>query len=146
MPISLSGSAGLQPEMMIGPPPPADTPPIQPNMTTFHTPLGPTDENNFQNWVKTSKVPFDPGPKADYDMRGYWKAMIANPTTVKQSMSDFDGKMHFPDTWKTPYHKTFSNESIYAPKDAPHWEGDRLIDKTGKVVADETPKAAKVAK
>lgn len=37
-------------------------------------------------------------------------------------------------------HKTFSNESKYATPDAPHWEGDRLIDKNGRVVADETPK------
>src|ERR1035438_684822 len=46
--------------------------------------------------------------------------------------------MHFPDTYKTPFHKTFSNESKYAPKDAPHWEEDKLVDKHGKVIADES--------
>jgi hypothetical protein len=106
---------------------------------SYKTALGPDDESNFQDWVKKSKVPFDPSPQSDYDMRGYYKAMVDNPSSVKQSKSDFDGTMHFPDTWKTPYHKTFSNESIYAPDDAPHWEDNRLIDKTGKLVADETP-------
>jgi hypothetical protein len=90
--------------------------------------------------VKAKKVPWQDTPTADYDMRGYWKSLVAGDPNAKQKKSDFDGKMHFPDTYKTPYHKTFSNESKYATSDAPHWEEDRLIDKDGGVVADETPK------
>jgi hypothetical protein len=106
----------------------------------YFTKLTPSEEENFQAWVKAKKVPWQDTPTADYDMRGYWKSLVAGDPNAKQKKSDFDGKMHFPDTYKTPYHKTFSNESKYATSDAPHWEEDRLIDKDGGVVADETPK------
>ena len=35
-----------------------------------------------------------------------------------------------------------SNESMYATPLAPHWEGDKLVDWRGNVIADETPQAA----
>jgi len=105
----------------------------------YQTRLTPQEETQFQGWVKKNKVPFDPSPQADYDMRGFWKGLTTGDPRAKTGISPYDGRMHFTDTWKTPYHKTFSNESIYAPPDAPHWEGDRLIDKNGNVVADETP-------
>jgi hypothetical protein len=109
----------------------------------YVTQLSPDDETQFQSWVKQNKVPFEnDSSTSDYDMRGYWKAMNSGDANAKQSLSGFDGTMHFPDTFKTPYHKTFSNESMYATPDAPHWEGDRLVGKDGNVVADETPKAA----
>jgi hypothetical protein len=104
------------------------------------TDLSPEQESKFQAWVKTNKIPFDPGPTSDYDMRGYYKDNVIGQGGVKTKVSAFDQRPHFPDTYKTPYHKTFSNESKYATADAPHWEGDRLIDKNGRVVADETPK------
>jgi GGDEF domain-containing protein len=106
----------------------------------YKTSLPPDQEQGFQSWVKQNKVPWQDTPNADYDMRGYYKAMQSGDVNAQQKQSGFDGKMHFPDTYKTPYHKTFSNESQYATPDAPHWDGDRLIDKGGKVVADETPK------
>ena len=97
-------------------------------MPEYTTDLG-EREPSFRNWVKDQKIPFDPDdPKSDYDMRGFWA-----------ENGDRAENGHFPDTWKTPYHKTFSNESKYAPPDAPRWEGDRLIDKDGNVIADETP-------
>lgn len=108
----------------------------------FHTALDPFEEAAFQSWVGTHGVPFDPGPKSDYDMRGFWLAHSNHDPRAVTELNPADKQMHFPDTWKTPYHKTFSNESIYAPKDAPHWEGDKLIDKHGNVVADETPGGA----
>lgn len=107
---------------------------------TYATKLSPKEESAFQGWVKTKKVPFDPSPKADYDMRGYWKAQQGGDARATTAVNEADRQMHFPDTWKTPYHKTFSNESIYAPKDAPSWQGNKLVDKTGKVIADETPR------
>jgi hypothetical protein len=107
--------------------------------SSYTTQLSPADETSFQKWTKDNQVPWQDEPRADYDMRGFYKGLVSGDPRAKQDLSQFDGKMHFPDTWKTPYHKTFSNESIYAPPDAPHWVGDRLIDKTGKVIADETP-------
>ena len=102
-------------------------------MKSYVTKLSPLEETTFQTWVTANKIPFDPSPHADYDMRGYWKA---NQGKLNGTQMKADG-LHFPDTWKTPYHKTFSNESIYATPDAPHWVNDVLYDKTGKVIADE---------
>lgn len=110
---------------------------VQPQPYT--TQLSPADEAQFQAWVKAKQVPWQDEPKADYDMRGFWKGLTTGDPRASQALSQFDGRMHFPDTWKTPYHRTLSNESMYAPPDAPHWDGDRLIDKNGRVVADETP-------
>lgn len=102
--------------------------------------LNPADEQTFQKWVKQNNVPFDPSSTADYDMRGFWSALVSKDPRAVTAISPADGKIHFPDVWKTPYHKTFSNESIYATKSAPHWEGFKLIDREGNVIADETPK------
>lgn len=106
----------------------------------YVTKLEPGLEKEFQAWVKENKVPWQDHPQADYDMRGFYKALKSGDKRAVQAKSQFDQHMHFPDVWKTPYHKTFSNESIYAKKDAPHWVGDKLIDKHGRVIADETPK------
>jgi hypothetical protein len=106
----------------------------------YVTKLSTQDEAAFQGWVKQNKVPWQDIPNADYDMRGFYKALTSGDPRAKQKKSEYDQHMHFPDVWKTPYHKTFSNESIYAKKHAPHWEGDKLIDSKGNVIADETPK------
>lgn len=110
----------------------------------YRTKLSEPDELAFQKWVVHEGIPFDINERnADYDMRGYWDA------TVKHGINERNVDTgHFPDTWKTPFHRTFSNESIYAPQDAPHWQGKQLIDKHGYVVYDEDdpedllPKAA----
>jgi hypothetical protein len=105
------------------------------------TQLNPQDEAKFQQWVKDKKVPWQDSPFADYDMRGYYQAQQSGDPNAKQNLSGFDQTMHFPDTYKTKYHKTFSNESKYALPNAPSWQGDRLVDEKGNVVADETPQA-----
>jgi hypothetical protein len=100
----------------------------------YLTPLQPPEEQAFQQWVQTKHVPFDSSPQSDYDMRGWWKKNAGNLGTTERKT---DG-LHFSDEFKTPYHKTFSNESRYALPTAPHWdEHDRLIDQGGKVLADE---------
>jgi hypothetical protein len=104
----------------------------------FTTQLTPQEEQQFRQWVDANRVPFDPSPVADYDMRGFWKALSAGDERARTAINQSDGRLHFPDTWKTPFHKTFSNESIYAPPDAPAWNGNRLIDKSGRVIADES--------
>jgi hypothetical protein len=116
-----------------------------PDNPDYKTPLSPGEEKQFQAWVRTNTVPFDDSATSDYDMRGFWKAAQEGDPNANTAVSKFDNRIHFPDTFKTPYHRTFSNESQYATSDAPHWVGDRLIDKNGNVVADETPGAAQPA-
>src|SRR3954471_14559714 len=60
----------------------------------YLTKLQPADEQSFQTWVKANKVPFDPSPTADYDMRGYWKDNQGK--LVGTEISKFDGELHFP--------------------------------------------------
>jgi hypothetical protein len=106
----------------------------------YVTPLNPAEESQFRQWVASKKVPFDPTEKnADYDMRGYWKAVQSKDPLAVQGLDPNDKRMHFPDTWKTPYHRTFSNQSKYALPSAPKWVGNRLIEQqTGKVLFDDT--------
>ncbi len=104
----------------------------------YTTKLAPADEAKFQQWVKQNKVPWQDTPTSDYDMRGYWQAMQQGNAT--QQHSNFDGTMHYPDTWKTPYSGVFSRESMYATPEAPRWVGDRLVTRHGQIVTDETPR------
>lgn len=99
---------------------------------TYETHLSSQEEDDFRLWLVHEGIPFNPNDKfPDYDMRGYY-------ITSKKSGGSLEYKGgHFPDTWKTPYHRSFSNESIYAPQDAPHWEGNKLVDRKGEVVYDE---------
>lgn len=111
----------------------------------YQTPLNLIDELHFQHWAKTNGVIVENGPKATYDMRGFWKAaMQGDPQAVTQ-VNPYDNKIHFPDVWKTPYHPSFSNESIYATPNAPSWTGDddtgwMLKDKLGNILVDERVK------
>lgn len=93
----------------------------------YVTPLEPAEEAKFEKWVKDNKIPWKDSPNSDYDMRGYWKAMVAGDKYAHTEINKQDHKPHYPDTWKTPYHKTFSNESQYALPNAGHWEGDTFI-------------------
>jgi hypothetical protein len=100
--------------------------------------------------VANNKVPYDSSPTSDYDMKGYWRDIASKGTNATQ-VSNFDNKPHYPDTYKTPYHKSFSKESRYANPDAPSWVGNdvsgwKLLDKNGNVVVDEsTPLKGKAA-
>lgn len=128
---------------------------IQPGATQFQTQLSAADENRFRQWLRANNVPFDPEQTApqDYDMRGYWQA-AQNPAdwhdlqrngVIPPEMAPGgtkidpnDGKPHFPDYWKTPYHQTFSSESQFATPDAPSWNGqDQLVDRAGNVLFDD---------
>jgi hypothetical protein len=106
----------------------------------YRTDLG-GKEANFRKWVADNKVPFDPdktGPD-DYDMRGFWAAAQAGDKRASTAPNPNDGKMHYDDFWKTPYHKSFSSESQWAQPNAPRWNAkDQLIDPSnGGVVFDE---------
>ena len=83
-----------------------------------------------------NKVPWRESPTSDYDMRGFFKAwMQGDPRATWQGPGS-----HFPDVWKTPFHQTFSNESMYATPDAPRWVGNRLVTKEGSLIRDESPR------
>ncbi len=82
-------------------------------------------------------------PRADYDYRGYWQAYKNNDPITKQAMNPNDQSLHYVDKWKTPYHESFSNESMYAnPLTAPRWQGIpesyKTVDpRTGQPIFDE---------
>ena len=105
----------------------------------YRTELNPDEESAFRAWVEENKGGppsignFDPeDDKADYDLRGFWKGAVSGD---KRAVVADNG--HIPDVWKTPYHHTFSNESVYATPDAPRWKGSQLVNKKGEVVYDE---------
>jgi hypothetical protein len=86
----------------------------------YQTALNDVDEQAFRQWLRRYKVEFDPdNPQENYDMRGFWK------DTKGQAPKDF-----YPDTYKTPWDTTFSNESRYATSDCPfRWkDAATLID------------------
>jgi hypothetical protein len=105
----------------------------------YLTELSTAEEQQFQKWVKENDVPFDPSPKADYDMRGFWKGLQSGDPHATSGINANDNKIHFSDYWKTPYHESFSSESQYAVKgSAPSWnENDQLVMPDGRVVFDE---------
>lgn len=87
----------------------------------YFTKLSPVDEQKYEKWFATTGLSNTP----DYDMRGFWKAMVAgSPLAVRAA------NQHFPDKWKTPYDSTFSRESMYAKPNAPYWDGNNLIETT----------------
>lgn len=95
------------------------------------TKLTPAEEQEFRLWVQHNKIPVNPDDAiTDYDMRGFWKAMKGGD--VEAVRNHLTG--HFSDRWKTPFHKTFSNESQYRTPNAPHWRGNDLLSPEGKAV------------
>jgi hypothetical protein len=104
---------------------------------TYRTPLSPSEEQMFQAWVKQNGVPYQDAPDADYDMRGYYNDIVAKGK--ESTVTGPDGAPHYPDTYKTPHHETFSNESKYAAPGAPHWDGNVLVDNRGRTLVDEDP-------
>lgn len=126
-PVAPAAGAKEQPTPATGKMAPPNT-----TLDKYDTKLTAAEESQFQAW-KAKNAPNDSG--ADYDLRGAFKAGVTPAAS----------NGHWPDTFKKPNHPTFSNQSNYATPDAPHWEGQKLVDKSGKVVADETPKGAATA-
>jgi hypothetical protein len=110
---------------------------------SFTTPLDPSQEQQFQGWVKQNNVPFNPQQSLqDYDMRGFYQALMAKDPRAMTAINPNDSQMHYPDYWKTPYHKSFSAESQWAnPQTAPAWnDKDQLVTPSGAIVFDERAK------
>jgi hypothetical protein len=107
----------------------------------YLTPLDPMQELAFRGWVEKNKIPFDPSPTADYDMRGFYKALQAGEPIATSAVNPNDKQLHFTDFFKTPFHPSFSRESRWATENAPTWnDKDQLVDKSGKVIFDERAK------
>lgn len=72
-------------------------------------------------------------------MRGFYSALSNGDERASPAVDPNDGRMHYPDYWKTPYHETFSNESQWAnPDTAPKWnDKDQLITTDGNVLYDD---------
>lgn len=104
----------------------------------YTTTLPPGQEQYFQQWVQANNVPWKDVPNADYDMRGFYQALQNRDPRTVTAVNANDGKLHFNDAWKTPHHKSFSRESIYAAQGAPSWnQRDQLQMPNGQVVFDE---------
>jgi hypothetical protein len=107
-------------------------------MTGYMTKLDPLSEMAFQQWIADNKVPFNDAPDGDYDMRGFYKSMVAGDGKANTGMNANDGQLHFTDYFKTPYHESFSAESKYAVPGAPQWnEQDQLETPGARIVFDE---------
>jgi hypothetical protein len=130
-------------EMMLGgnaPPLEArNAPYVQPGATNFNTQLPFLEEMAFRNWVNTSGVPFDVNAAAsDYDMRGFYRALQQQNPRAVAAVNQNDGRVHYPDYWKTPRHQTFSGESKWAAPMAPAWNAqDQLVAPSGRILFDE---------
>jgi len=107
-------------------------------MADYNTPLGPA-EFAFRQWLQQNKVPFDPNARtSDYDMRGFYAGLTHGNPRATQGVDPNDQRMHFSDYWKTPLHRTFSNESKWAGLNAPRWVGDQLVDPSGRIRFDDS--------
>lgn len=123
--------------------PPASANPMLAGRTpgaSYNTPLSPADEFAYRNWVQQNNVPTDPNSTApqDYDMRGFYQGLQQGNPKAQSAVDPNDSRLHYPDFWKTPLHQTFSNESQWAPADAPQWtDNDQLAKPNGQVVFDD---------
>lgn len=107
----------------------------------YLTALPSDQEAKFQDWVQKNKIPFDPSPTADYDMRGFWQELQAGGPNAQTGINPNDGQLHFNDYYKTPYHESFSSESKWAKPNAPSWnDKDQLVTPDGTIVFDERSK------
>jgi hypothetical protein len=71
-------------------------------------------------------------------MRGFYRGLLQKDPRASSAVDANDGHLHYPDFWKTPLHETFSNESQWAPADAPEWTpDDKLVTSGGRVVFDD---------
>jgi hypothetical protein len=122
--------------------PKANAPYTRQSPATYKTELTPMEEQLFQAWVVQNKVPLDEGPQADYDMRGFFRALLSGDPRAKSAIDPNDSRMHYPDFWKTPQHETFSRESQWALPRSPEWnEQDQLVSPGGRVVFDDRKKS-----
>jgi len=104
------------------------------------TSLPAEQEKAFMEWIAKNKVPFNPKDKyADYDMRGFYDALMKKDPRAAAAVNPATKTMHYPDYWKTPYHESFSAESQWAAKGAPTWQENKLVAPSGEVIFEDKP-------
>ena len=87
---------------------------------SYNTQLNPLDEMAFRQWVQQNNVPFNPNvPYSDYNMRAFYQRLQGDDPRATTAINPDDNMVHYPDTWKTPLHETFSSESLYARPSTP---------------------------
>jgi hypothetical protein len=102
--------------------------------STYATQLTPAEEMLYQAWVAQNRVPTAGN---DYDMRGFYRALLSGDPRATSAVDPNDSRMHYPDFWKTPQHETFSAESQWATPAAPSWNAqDQLVTPGGRIVFD----------
>ena len=112
----------------------------QPDWQKQLTKLPSAQEKAFLDWVKDNKVPFNSADKyPDYDMRGYYLSTLTDPKAAKAGINAATQSLHYPDTYKTPYHESFSAESKWAKPGAPNWKDNKLVTPSGEVVFEDKP-------
>lgn len=98
------------------------------------TQLAPAQERLFQMWAQANRVPITD----DYDMRAFW--LHRGEGGAASAINPNDHRLHYPDTYKTPLHESFSGESIFADPQTrpPRWnDRDQLVTPDGQVLFDE---------
>lgn len=107
---------------------------------SYNTQLNPLDEMAYRQWVQQNNVPTQPDAQGlqDYDMRGFYQGLQQQNPKAVSGINPNDNQMHYPDYWKTPIHQSFSNESQWAPSNAPMWiNKSQLATQGGKIAFDE---------
>lgn len=113
---------------------------LKPNQPqSYQTQLGPAARSEFLRWRMENNIPYDPSPTSDYDMQGFFMGLATGDPRAQSAVNPYDNAMHFSDTWKTPFHQSFSRESQWAhPTLAPQWvNNSQLADSKGWVIFDE---------
>ena len=84
------------------------------------------DRQGYQTWSLMNNVP----QSNDYDMPGFYAALMSGDPRAASAINPNDRQMHFPDTWKRPNHPSFSTESMYynpaTMPNTPSWVGGDL--------------------
>lgn len=95
-----------------------DTPKVYGKDILYTTPLNPIEQKGFQAWLKT--LPDYQRNGLDYDLQGYYKS-ARNGTDPRAVLAIGPSGAHLNDVRKTPFHPTFSNQSMYHGVDG--WQG-----------------------
>ena len=106
---------------------------------TYNTQLDPGQEQFYRMWVAHNSVPTNPNATSpqDYDMRGFYQGLQQQNPKAMAAVDPNDSQLHYPDYWKTPIHETLSNESQWAPSNAPQWTPTDQLASGGRVLFDD---------
>ena len=88
----------------------------------YTTPLNAIEQKGFQAWLKT--LPDHQRSGLDYDLQGYYKS-ARDGTDPRATLVIGPSGAHFNDVRKTPFHPTFSNQSMFHNVDG--WQGGDWI-------------------